>query len=128
MRALAGLDDWTLSESVGQTLKGLGFVYRKNQGRNVTEFEVVDPCHFLVTVENLTRKQMGFPLRSPIKVESAIEVRRTIGVREPESELKSCVSRFVSALRACISGEPWKGLGPVGSRREKAKWERLAEL
>jgi hypothetical protein len=89
---------------------------------------VISPCHFLVRVEDLSMERVGFPIRSRVKLESAIEVNRTVGAEDPESEVARCVSEFVSALRAAAPPEPWKGLGLVGSRLEKANWESLGEL
>ena len=76
MRALVNLDRMKMSERVEGALKKLGFSYLKNQGHTVTEFVVQSPCHLNVTIENLTREQIGFPLRSRVKVESAVELRR----------------------------------------------------
>ena len=114
MRVLAKLDDWMLSERVEEALKKLGFAYLKNRGQNVTEFVVQSPCHLIVTVENLTREQIGFPLRSRFRVESAVELRRVIGGEEPESELRSCAATLVRELQPELPEKGWKGLWDFG--------------
>ncbi len=128
MRALIRMDDRKLADSVELSLKNLGYSYYKNQGRNVTEFEVHSPCHMIVSVENLAREQFGFPFRSPVRIESAIELRRTIGASEPEERTRQCSAAFVNDLRSSLPDEPWKGLGVLRSRAEKQIWERLGEL
>ena len=128
VRARTSLSAEELENLVSETMKELGFVCRRNQGLGVAEFEVVSPCGFLVRVEDLTGERMGFPLRSRLKVESAITVNRLLGAKEPESEVGHRVSEFLTALRAAAPAEPWKGLGIMDSRSEKANWERLGEL
>ena len=113
---------------VDETLKTLGFASRRNYGRGVTEFEVVSPSHFLVRTEDLTRERPGFGLRSKWRIESAIEVTRTVGAEDSESEVVRSVSEFLAALRAAAPTEPWKGLGMLSSNSEKENWERLGEL
>lgn len=114
MRALVGLNHRMLSERVEGVLKKLGFSYLKNQGRNQTEFVVQSPCHLNVTVENLTREQIGFPLRSRVKVESAVELRRAIEAREPESELRRCATALVRELQPELPMRRWRGLWDFG--------------
>jgi len=128
MRARTSLSAGELEKLISETLEELGFVCRRNQGLGVAEFEVVSPCGFLVRVEDLTWERIGFLLRSRVKVESAIEVNRLVGAEGPESEVERRVSEFLTALRAVTPPEPWKGLGIMGSRSEKANWERLGEL
>lgn len=123
MRAYAKIDDTRLAEAVEASLRKLGFSYLKNQGRNVTEFEVRSPCHFIMTVENLTRAQFGFPLRSHVKVQSAIEFKRTIGAKETGPELAQSVSALVQDLCSDLPDQRWKGLLALRSMSAKAKWE-----
>jgi len=114
VRALVKLSDRKLSERVEGALKKLGFTYLRNQGRNVTEFVVQSPCHFNVTVENLTREQIGFPLRSRIRVESAVELRRAIEARDPDSELRRCATSLVQELQPELPEKSWKALWDFG--------------
>ncbi len=123
MRAFAKVADRTLAERLEASLKKLGFSYLKNQGRNVTEFEVQAPCHFLVTVENEAREQIGYPFRSRVKVESAIDFKRTIGAKEPGSELKQHISAVVEDLCSDLQDQRWKGLLALRSKSEEANWD-----
>ena len=119
-----------LGDHVQATLDKLGFKYRKNTARYVIEFEVVSPCSMLIRVEDLARERAGFPyvLRSSLKVESAIELRRVIGATTPEEEVRRNASIFARSLRDVLPKEPWKGIGLIGSRSEKSNWEKLEEL
>jgi len=123
MRAYARVDYRNLAERVEAGLRKLGFTYLKNQGRNVTEFEVQTPCHFLVAVENLAREQLGFPLRSRVRVESAIDFKRTIGASEPGSQLKERISALVNDICSDLPDGHWKGLLALRSMSEKASWQ-----
>ncbi|MGD0395404.1 MAG: hypothetical protein ABSB26_00655 [Nitrososphaerales archaeon] len=123
MRVLVRMEDRKLAGCVQQSLEDLGFSFIKNQGRSLTEFEVRRPCHFIVTVENLAREQFGYPFRSPIRVESAIEVKPLIGSPEPENRLRETYSALFNHLRGKLHDEPWKGLGALASRHEKRIWE-----
>lgn len=114
MRALVNLDRMKMSERVEGALKKLGFSYLKNQGHTVTEFVVQSPCHLNVTIENLTREQIGFPLRSRVKVESAVELRRAIEAREPESELRRCAEALVRELQPELPEKCWRALWDLG--------------
>ncbi|MGD0476594.1 MAG: hypothetical protein ABSB29_00315 [Nitrososphaerales archaeon] len=128
MRALTRLDHEKLVESVVVTLTKLGYTYARNQGRYVTEFEVRSPSHFGVVVEDLTRTQFGYPLRGRVRVESAVELRRTIGAADDEEELRRHVATFAEELRAALPDEPWKGVGLARSGSERANWESLGEI
>ena len=127
MRSFVSVSDRSLAERAESGLKKLGFAYLKNQGRNVTEFDVQSPCHFLVTVENMTRGQFGFPLRSRVKVESAIEFKRTIGAKESGSELKARISALVDYLCADLPDGRWKGLLTLKRMSEKASWKGFGD-
>lgn len=122
MRALVGVDDSSLAMRVEASLRSLGFSYFKNQGNNTTGLEVQSPCHFMITIENLSRPQLGFPLRRRVKVESAIQLRRTLGTKDPKSEVDGCVSAFVKDLCAALPGKEWKGLLALGSLTESEDW------
>jgi len=128
VRARTTINSEELERLVAETLKKLGFVTRINRGHAVTEFEVVSPCDFLVRVEDTTRERLGFGVRSKIKVESAIELYPTVGSPDPREEVERHVAEFLTALRAAVPPEPWKGLGLVGSRVEKGNWEQLGRL
>jgi len=123
VRAYVRIDDASLAERVEASLRRLGYPYLKNRGRNVTGFEVQSPCRFIVTVENLTREQLGYPLRSRVRVESAIDFTRTIGARETGSELKQRVSALVQDLCSDLKDERLKGLLALRPMAEKARWE-----
>jgi hypothetical protein len=114
VRTLARLDHWKLSERMEEALKKLGFSYLKNQGRNVTEFMVQSPCHLNVTVENLTRDQIGFPFRSRIRVESAVEFRRAIEARESEPDLRRCATALIGELQSELPEKRWMALWDFG--------------
>ena len=122
------MPDRKLAALVQETLNGLSFSHFKNQGRNVTEFQVSSPCPFIVTVENLSRWQIGFPFRSRARVESALELRRLIGSGDTEERLRTHASVFLQDLRKRLPDDPWKGLGIVGSRQAKEMWQALGEL
>jgi hypothetical protein len=123
VRATARVDQESLTERVEASLRKLGDSYIKNQGRKVTGLEVQSPCHFIVTVENLTRRQLGYPLRKSVKVESAIEFVRTLGTKEAGSEVKRCISALVQDLCSDLPDEKWKGLLVLKSMAEEARWE-----
>ena len=122
------MSDRTLSRYVEEALAKSRFTFLKGQALNVTEYEVTFPHRFLVTVENLAREQLSLGFRSPVRVESSIEVKRKIGAREPEQELRRTVAEFLAALRETIPSDPWKGIGVVGSGIERSNWENLAEI
>jgi len=123
MRAYARVDDNSLASKVEASLKKLGFSYLKNKGLNVTEYEVQVPCHFLVTVENIARAQFGYPLRRAVRVESAIDFKRTLGISDSAQELKKCISALVEEVTTDLPDERWKGLQSLRSMAEKATWE-----
>jgi hypothetical protein len=127
MRVLVRLDSGRLAAIVEESLRELNFVYLKNMGRNMTQFELQAPCHLIVSVENTTREQLTFLIRPPLRVESALELRPMVGVREPEPDLLRCQSALVRVLRSHLPDEPWKGLGVLRSRSQKANWEKLGE-
>jgi hypothetical protein len=116
-----------LASHVQETIEKLGFSYRKNMGRSIFEFEVLSPCRMFVTIEDLTREQLGYPFRSRIRVESAIELHRLIPSSGSEEELRKHASAFVQGLRDSLPKEPWIGIG-LRTRSEKANWERLGDL
>jgi len=128
LRARAALSPALLSNFVRASLDSLGYSYRKNEGAFVVEFEVITPHKMLIRVEDLTRPQSGFPLRSSLRVESAIEILRVVGSGETEGGLRDCASRFLVKLRSLLPKEPWKGIGFPAVGSEKANWERLADL
>jgi hypothetical protein len=127
MRARSDLTQEALVEKVQETLAKLGYTFRRSEGNFLTEFEVMTPCRMLITVEDITHEQIGYPLRSRIRVESAIEVRRLIPSTESADLLRRHASAFVASLRARLPREPWKGIG-VTSHSEKDNWERLADI
>lgn len=109
-------------ERVEASLKKLGFSYLKNQGRAVTGLEVQSPCHFMVTVENLARPQFGYPLRKPVKIESAIQFARTLGTKESASEVKRGISALVQELCSDLPDKQWNGLLALKALAERAEW------
>lgn len=128
VRALTKIDHLRLAEILEASLKSLGYAYYKNQGREITEFEVRSPCQFIASVEGLTSQRLSFVLLRPPSVESVIEIRRMIGSKGSEAELLTCVSALVRELRSALPKEPWKGTGFFRSRVERTRWERLDEL
>jgi hypothetical protein len=128
MRALCRMDNRKLAEILETSLKKLGYSYIKNQGRSVTEFEVRSPCQFLAAVEDLTRQRLSFLVRSPVVVESAVELRRLVGATGPPAELSACASALARELRSALPNEPWKGVGAHRSRAARSNWENLGEL
>jgi hypothetical protein len=116
-----------LAFHVQETIEKLGFSYRKNMGRSIIEFEISSPCRMFVTIEDLTREQLGYPFRSRLRVESAIELQRLIPSTGSEEELRKHASAFVRGLRDSLPKEPWIGIG-LRAQSEKANWERLADI
>lgn len=127
VRVFARVDDGRLAARVETGLKKLGYTYLKNQGRNVTEFDVQTPCHFLVTVENQARERVGLLLRSRVRVESALELKRTVGARETGAELRPRISALVEVLCSDLPDKRWNGLLALRSKLESIEWERPGE-
>lgn len=127
MRALCRMDHQKLSEILEVSLKKLGYSYIKNQGVGFTEFEIRSPCQFLATVEDLRRERPSFLVRSPVVIESAVELRRLVGAKGQAGEM-ACASALVRELRSALPEEPWKGTGVHTSRVERANWENLGQL
>ena len=99
------VEDRKLAGLAEEALREMGLSFIKNQGRNVTEFEVRSPCRFLVTVENLAREQISFmALRKKVRVESAVETKPLIGAPEPEERLQEHYEAFFDSLRAKLPG------------------------
>lgn len=117
-----------MAEILESSLKRLGFSYIKNQGRNVTEFEVRSPCRFIASVESVTGQKLSFLIPRSGVLESAVELRRLIGSNESEASLSACVSALVRELRSALPEEPWKGTGLLKSKGERANWESLGDL
>ena len=128
MRARTRVDHFTLETQVETSLAACDLSFLKHRGSGVAEFEVVRPCHFRVTVEDLDGHQFGYPLRSPIRVESAIGIYRTVGQQDSGRTLPESTSRFAETLRKSLPRRPWKGFGFLGSRSERRNWENLAEV
>ncbi|MBI3858863.1 MAG: hypothetical protein HY296_01275 [Thaumarchaeota archaeon] len=126
MRVVTRIDSLTLSGKAQAAFDNLGFSYRKNQGGFVTEFEVLRPCQFRVTVEDQTRPRLSFLIRSPFRVESAIETMPVVGAKGAESELKEALAKFVDALLGQLSET--NSEGRTVNSKEKANLERLVEL
>jgi hypothetical protein len=128
LRARAAISPFVLTDSVRSALDSLGYAYLRNEGGYITEFEITAPRRMIVRVEDLTSKQLGFPLRSQLKLESAIEIIGVVGAPEPQEELRRCASALVSKLLGSLPKEPWKGLGLFRGGSEKDNWERLTQL
>lgn len=124
VRAYARVDDGTLAGKVEASLKKLGYSYLKNKGLNVTEYEVQVPCHFLVTVENVAKSQFGYPLRRAVRVEAAVDFKRTIGTNDSAQDLKRSISALVEEVLADLPDQRWKGLESLRSMAERETWER----
>jgi hypothetical protein len=122
------MDHLRLAEILEASLKNLGYSYIKNQGRDITEFEVRSPCRFVASVESLTSQRPTFLIPRSAVTESAIELRRLIDSKRSEAEPSACVSALVRELRSALPKEPWKGTGRLRSRTERARWEKLGEL
>jgi len=110
MRAVANLVHWRLADRVEESLKKLNFSYIKNGGHTVTEFVVDSPCHFMVTIEDRTRQQVGLLFRSRLKVESLVELRPTIGAGETTAELVHCATPLVRELEPELPQERWEAM------------------
>jgi hypothetical protein len=123
VRAFAKVERESLVERVEASLRKLGFSYLKNRGRTVTGLEVQSPCHFIVTVEDLTKPQLGYPLRERFRIESAIQIVRTPGSKETESEVKRGVSALVQDLCSDLPDKRWNGLLDLKSLAEKDSWK-----
>ncbi|HME18395.1 MAG TPA: hypothetical protein VKF15_01510 [Nitrososphaerales archaeon] len=125
MQTFIKMEDRRLAGLAEQALNELGLSFIKNQGRNVTEFEVRSPCRFLVTVENAAREQVGFMFRRKVRIESLVEVKPLIGSPEPEARLQENYRAFLGRLRGKLPNEPWEGLGVLRSQQARRAWESL---
>jgi len=125
VRANVRMEDRKLAALAEDALRELGFAFIKNQGRNVTEFEIRAPCRFLITVENMAREQFALFFRRKPAIESAVETKPLIGSPEPEERLQESYRAFFEKLRAKLPDDPWEGLGLLRSQQEKRAWGSL---
>ena len=119
MRAIVSMSANRLSAKVEEVLKQISYSYFRNQGQNITEFEVRSPCRVLVAIENLTREQVGFPFRSRTRIESAFEIRRLVGSQETDDTLLPCANTLVREVVKSLPSGSWKLLG--GPRRARGE-------
>jgi hypothetical protein len=117
-----------LAELVERTLLALQYAFIKSVATNVTEFEISSPSQFIVRVESQPRPQGLFSFGGGARRESAIELVRVIGSREPSEQLERNVSVFLDGLRSEMRVDPWKGLGVFGSRHSRRMWSRLKSV
>ena len=111
MRTYLKISPGKLAVLLEESLTAMGYAFIKNIGLNVTEFEVQRPARFILAVENQTREQIGYPFRSRIKVESALEWKRLIGSNEPDGRISASVSAILKDLGPRLPADPWKGAG-----------------
>jgi hypothetical protein len=110
VRAFVKMEDRKLAAIAEEALKEMGLSYIKNQGLNVTEFEVRAPRRYLVTVDNLAREHVGLFFRRKVKVDSAVEAKPLIGSPEPEAVLKEQYDEFFDRLREKLPEGALEGL------------------
>ncbi len=125
MRTLAAVHAARLADVAEQSLKTLGYSYITNKASTLVEYEVRSPCHFLVTIEDLTRRQWGYPFRSGVKVESAIEVKPLVGAPESVDVSRKYAADFIALLRKSF---PKEGDGGRLRSHSDRGWESLAEF
>jgi len=123
VRVIAGVESHLLVERVEACFKKLGFSYIENHGTGITGIEVQSPCHFIVNVEGLTRRKFGFPLRRGLKVESAVQLARTLGTRESAADVKASVVKFVEELCSDLPGKNWDGLNALKALAGSSAWD-----
>ncbi len=127
MRVSTGLEYPKLVRHVERSLRALGYPYLRNETDWLTEFQVLPPCHFRVVVENNSREAYGL-LGSKKKTETSLELRRELEARESESQVARHAAVFMERLTSGLPPKPWKGLGMIRSRTERAKWSEMAEI
>jgi hypothetical protein len=123
LRALSGVGQQKLVSLLEESMAKLGYSYIKNQGGRVTDLEVRAPCHFIVTIENQTHSQFGFPFRSRYKEESAVEVKPLIGSEDPPEAVDKAVVALIDEVSRGAEGVLWRGLGLIESRRSQRVWD-----
>jgi len=128
VRAICRMEYVKLAVITEDSLKKLGYSYFKNHGHGMIEFEIREPCHMLARVEDLTRSRLSFLIRSPIVVESALELRRAVGTRPTSIDASVCASALAREIRSAMPEKPWKGTGVYRSRVEKNSWSKLENL
>ena len=108
MKGIIGVEAGMLASLSEQVLRDLGYAFIKNQGQNMTEFEVREPLHFLIFVENLAHAQVGFPFRKRMRIESSLELRPLIGSPEPEEKLHESYEAFFDRLQGKLPDDKWR--------------------
>ena len=94
-------------------LRQLGFKFIVNRGGSVVEFEVQQPCRFVLTVQDASGMSFRFPLISSTSIESVIHVKRMVGGERNEALLLRTAQTLAGALSAQVPALKWKGLGQI---------------
>jgi len=128
MRASTKVGYRKLVRHVEQSLKSLGFSFLRNETRLLTEFEVITPSHFRVVLEDNSRYDYTFGVIRTHRVETSLELRRDLDAPETDEDLDKNARAFMNHLTSSLPEEPWKGLGLVRSRTERAKWQELSQI
>lgn len=113
MHALVKESHRRLSALTEAALKQLGFKFIVNRGASVTEFEVRQPCKFMVTVQDASGVNFRFPLISSTSIESVIHVKRMVGGEKDDGLLLGTAQSLAGALSAQVPTLKWKGLGQI---------------
>lgn len=124
-RASTRIEYTKMTAKVQGILDKLEMSYAKNQGEDVTEFEVKSPCHFRVVVSKHTEESFGFPFKNRGGVETALELHRDLEALETDSVLRKQASSFVKGLVSSLPAAPWKGFGAFRTRSERNRWADL---
>lgn len=123
MRTALPFDD--LVNCSDAVLKRLGYSFHRNQTQKVSEFEVYEPCSFLVRVEDMNDafRPGGFmALGGGGGMGNSISM-----IFDERSPTRPYVSAFARALLETLPRKPWEGLGHISSRTSKAYWVGLSE-
>jgi hypothetical protein len=115
VRAVTKLDHRRLAELAEGGLRELGFVFLKNGGGDVIEFEVRSPFRFIVSVQDMTQVRLGFPFIAMRKVQSMIEIRPVVGGEQRGDVLLHTAESIAEALSPSIPRSKWKGLNKLAS-------------
>ncbi len=108
MHAIVKGNYFRLSAQVESVLKQLGFKFIVNGGGSVTEYEVQEPCKFIVSVRDASGSSFRFPLIASTKIETIIELRRMVGGEKNQESLRRAAGSLAGALSAQFPKLKWK--------------------
>lgn len=126
MRASTRVEYRKLVRQVEKSLKSLGYSFLRNETSLLTEFEVLFPSCFRVVVQKDSREDYSFGFIRSQKTETTLELRRDLDAPESDGLVSKNAKAFMEHLTFALPEKPWKGLGLVRSRTERAKWLELS--